>query len=41
MLRAARLLHVIKLDQSANSGNDCELAANFRIDARNEKLSEK
>jgi hypothetical protein len=24
-----------------NSGNDCELAADFRIDARNEKLCEK
>jgi hypothetical protein len=41
MLRATQLLHVIKPDRSANSGNDCEVAANFRIDARNEKLCEK
>ena len=41
MLRATRLLHVIKPDRSANSGNDCEVAADFRIDARNEKLCEK
>jgi hypothetical protein len=39
MLRAARLLHVIKPDRSVNS--DCEVAADFRIDARNEKLCEK
>jgi hypothetical protein len=39
MLRAARLLHIIKPDRSVNS--DCEVAADFRIDARNEKLCEK